>query len=1275
MGAYESEPLPEVLYVDASRPNDSGDGESWATAKKTIQAAVDRVADGGTVWVTNGTYELSSQLAIADDVTVQSVNGPEVTAIDGGGSVRCAHLVSGVLSGVTLANGYVNDSGGGVWMSGAALNNCVLSGNACEVYGGGAYLGQDAVMNRCVLIGNSASQYGGGAFSLGGRLHNCIVRENTAANVGGVYLVGGVATLNNCTVTDNSSSGFVGGVCVDIAAQMNNCIVCSNTADVGNADVDNLAGIVRYTRAADGVTHGVDGCITNDPLFVNEAGGDYRLVVGSPCLDSGNNDYAPTTIDLAGNARVQNGTVDMGAYEGSVPKSDQTIAGFLPASGSTFVATGIAGLSATASSGLPVTFAVAGGPGRISNGTNLSFFGGGTVVVTADQAGDARRNAAPTVTNTFSVVKAAATVALDGLAQTYDGTARAATCQTSPTGLTVVVTYDGNSAVPAGVGNYAVAAVIDEALYAGSATGTLSVATKELTVDGAVAQDKAYDGHTDAVIAGGALVGVVSGDDVTLENAATGTFAQAEAGTDIAVAIAMTLGGEDAGNYALTQPTLAADILKADQSITNFLPADGSRFGFTDSVQLSADGGPGSPVTFAVVSGPGQIDGDVLTFRDVGAVTVSAGQAESANYNAAPTVTHTFIAEPVVGDFFADALRLDDSGDGLSWATAKKSIQAAVDLAADGSRVWVTNGVYALGGAVAPGAALSNRVCVTRAVTVCSVNGAGATVIRGRETPGGAAVRCAYLAGAAVLRGFTLSDGCAEGVGEWNHERLGGGAYLDGGGSLVNCMLTGNTAAQAGGGAYLHNGGTLDNCELSGNSSGGIGGGAFVTACATLNNCTVSANAAELGGGIYLLGGTVNNCVVWDNTAAAGWKDTGRGGGVVRNTCSSDGVFPGVGGCITNAPLFADPANGDFRLLPDTPCFDGGDNAYAPTNLTPFDLYGNARIFGSAVDMGAHEVRACTLTVVSAHGEPEPSGVRRFYPGTCVTNAVPSPARAAGTQHVCVGWTVVASDPVDGTGTTCVVTITNDMWLTWNWATNYWLDVECGPHGSLNVRDGWRACGDVVELVATADPYYHFAGWSGDMPASPPPPTMLLAVHMHSARIVRATFAENLAPQGTPEWWLAQHGASHAFGEAELEDQDADGMAAWGEYIAGTDPGNTASVLAIADVGALYGTNCTEHLRTNVWGDAAWSFTNDPPYDPGDTYVTTEHVYEVVGTRIEWPSVTGRLYRLEYAPDLSGHAFRPVDGAQSLPATPPYNVFIDDTPVADRRFYRVSVRR
>ena len=65
------------------------------------------------------------------------------------------------------------------------------------------------------------------------------------------------------------------------------------------------------------------------------------------------------------------------------------------------------------------------------------------------------------------------------------------------------------------------------------------------------------------------------------------------------------------------------------------------------------------------------------------------------------------------------------------WDNAAHDIQTAVDAASVGDTVLVTNGVYATGGAVTPGGALSNRVVVAKAITLQSVNGPGATTIRG----------------------------------------------------------------------------------------------------------------------------------------------------------------------------------------------------------------------------------------------------------------------------------------------------------------------------------------------------------------------------------------------------------------------------------------------------------------------------------------------------------------------------------------------------------------
>jgi hypothetical protein len=61
------------------------------------------------------------------------------------------------------------------------------------------------------------------------------------------------------------------------------------------------------------------GNITNDPVFVNLAGGDFHLQTNSPCINAGNNVYVASATDLDGNSRILGGTVDLGAYESTSP--------------------------------------------------------------------------------------------------------------------------------------------------------------------------------------------------------------------------------------------------------------------------------------------------------------------------------------------------------------------------------------------------------------------------------------------------------------------------------------------------------------------------------------------------------------------------------------------------------------------------------------------------------------------------------------------------------------------------------------------------------------------------------------------------------------------------------------------------------------------------------------------------------------------------------------------------------------------------------------------
>jgi hypothetical protein len=107
---------------------------------------------------------------------------------------------------------------------------------------------------------------------------------------------------------------------------MTNTIVWGNTAAIGDPQVYWEVG--TFT-AGDSIIEG--GCpagvtcdpvsiIDADPLFVDAPNGDLRLLQGSTAIDTGNNAAVPAgiTTDLAGNPRILNGTVDLGAYEGFV---------------------------------------------------------------------------------------------------------------------------------------------------------------------------------------------------------------------------------------------------------------------------------------------------------------------------------------------------------------------------------------------------------------------------------------------------------------------------------------------------------------------------------------------------------------------------------------------------------------------------------------------------------------------------------------------------------------------------------------------------------------------------------------------------------------------------------------------------------------------------------------------------------------------------------------------------------------------------------------------
>ncbi|HEY5839427.1 MAG TPA: MBG domain-containing protein [Pyrinomonadaceae bacterium] len=139
-------------------------------------------------------------------------------------------------------------------------------------------------------------------------------------------------------------------------------------------------------------------------------------------------------------------------------------------------------VSASSSSGLSVSLAIISGPATIS-GSSVTITGAGTVTIRASQAGDTNYNAAANVERSFTVAKAAASITLSNLNQTYNGTPRPATATTTPAGLAgVSITYTGSATAPTNVGSYSVIASLTNDNYTGNATGTLVIAKAAATI-------------------------------------------------------------------------------------------------------------------------------------------------------------------------------------------------------------------------------------------------------------------------------------------------------------------------------------------------------------------------------------------------------------------------------------------------------------------------------------------------------------------------------------------------------------------------------------------------------------------------------------------------------------------------------------------------------------------------------------------------------------------------------------------------------------------------
>ena len=249
----------------------------------------------------------------------------------------------------------------------------------------------------------------------------------------------------------------------------------------------------------------------------------------------------------------------------------------------------------------------------------------------------------------------------------------------------------------------------------------------------------------------------------------------------------------------------------------------------------------------------------------------------------------------------------------LNWTTAATNIQNAIDAAADGDLILVTNGIYQTGGLVVHGD-ITNRIAITKPITVQSVNGFGVTVIRGYQVPGttngNGAVRCAYLTNGASLIGFTLTNGATTTSGGTSSPQWrGGGAYCESTDAFLrDCLIVGNVAYYLGGGVVN---GALTNCELRANVANvglvaaGGGGGAYQS---TLNSCVISSNLVHRWYGGGTLESTLSDCVIVGNRNLTGVSEGGgagvQGGYISNCVVIANQILGGRGGGVSDGACF-----------------------------------------------------------------------------------------------------------------------------------------------------------------------------------------------------------------------------------------------------------------------------------------------------------------------------------------------------------------------------------
>ena len=337
----------------------------------------------------------------------------------------------------------------------------------------------------------------------------------------------------------------------------------------------------------------------------------------------------------------------------------------------------------------------------------------------------------------------------------------------------------------------------------------------------------------------------------------------------------------------------------------------------------------------------------------------------------------------------------DDQSNGRAWAAAVRTVSAALLIAPPGSQIWIAGGTYhevldvrgqqLFGGFAGGETRLEERDWVRHPSVV---DGDPVELSELGMVPNSVVTLSGEPGETARCDGLFVVNGLGD---------FGGGIRVAPGSAAVidHCSVLGNQSVYSGGGIFCDQTAALKlaHSVVKGNASG-LGGGihcAFDSVVELTDNL-IAANHATTTAGIYADGFVarmVNNTVVqnvnddgsgtiveWDGSGtninnivafnSGGIDSLGTPDGWNHNAVFGNTNFdwvnltPGATDVLGD-PHFRDPARGDYRLRPDSPCLDSGNDAQSTLDST--DLAAASRRSRRHIDIGAYELPGPSLSI------------------------------------------------------------------------------------------------------------------------------------------------------------------------------------------------------------------------------------------------------------------------------------------------------------------------